>query len=50
LFGKLNQSLASIQQDHQPLEPDRQTSFVRLIIPVAKSGELIKDLKRVVPE
>ena len=50
LFGRLNQSLASIQQDHQPMEPDRQTSFVRLIIPVAKSGELIKDLKRVVPD
>ena len=50
LFGRLNQSLAVIQQDHQPLEPDRQTSFVRLIIPVAKSGEMLKDLKRVVPE
>ena len=50
LFGKLSQSLASVQQDQQPLEPDRETSFVRLIIPVAKSGELLKDLKRVVPD
>jgi hypothetical protein len=50
LFGRLSQPLASIQQDQQPLESDRQTSFVRLIIPVVKSDEMIKDLKRVVPE
>ena len=50
LFGRLRQSLASIERDHQPLEPDRQTSFVRLILPVSKSGEVIKDLKRVLPE
>jgi hypothetical protein len=50
LFGRLSQSLASIQHEHQPLEPDRETSFVRLILPVAKSGEVMKDLKRVLPE
>ena len=50
LFGRLSQSLASIERDHQRLEPDRQTSFVRLIIPVEKSGEVMKELKRVLPE
>ncbi len=50
LFGRLSQSLASVQHERQPLEPDRQTSFVRLILPVAKSGEVMKDLKRVLPD
>jgi hypothetical protein len=50
LFGRLNQSLASIEKNHQPLEPDRQNSFVRLIIPVTKSGEVMKELKRVLPD
>ncbi len=50
LFGRLSQSLASIERDHQPLEPDRQTSFVRLILPVTRSGEVLKELKRVLPD
>ena len=50
LFGRLSQPLATIEQDRQPLEPDRQTSFVRLILPVVRSGELLKDLRRLVPD
>ena len=50
LFGRLAQPLARIELDQQPLEPDRESSFVRLILPVEKSTELLKDLKRVVPD
>ena len=50
LFGRLNQPIATIRQDNETLQPDRESTFVRLILPVAKSGELLKDLKRVVPD
>ena len=50
LFGRVSQPLTTIDQDRQTLEPDRQTSFVRLILPVARSGELLNNLRRVVPD
>ena len=50
LFGRINQPIAAIQIDRETLKPDRESSFVRLILPVARSGELLKDLKRVVPD
>lgn len=50
LFGRLNQPLARIQQDGETLQPDRESSFVRVIMPVTKSGELMRELKRVVPD
>ena len=50
LFGRLNQPLATIRQDQETLPPDRESSFVRLILPVTRSGELMKELKRVVPD
>ena len=50
LFGRINQPIAAIQLDRETLKPDRESSFVRLILPVARSGELLKDLKRVVPD
>ncbi len=50
LFGQLKQSVATIQENHKPLEPDRQSSFIRLILPVAQPAELMKELKRVVPD
>lgn len=50
LFGRLQQSVSVIQQDQSTIEPDRQVSFVRLILPVTRSSEVIKDLRRVVPE
>jgi hypothetical protein len=50
LFGRIDQPLATLRQDQQVLTPDREASFVRLILPVYKSGELMNDLKRVVPD
>ena len=50
LFGRIDQSLATIREDGQPLKPDRRVSFVRLILPVTRSGELLKSLPRVVPD
>lgn len=50
LFGRIAQPVATIQQDRETLTPDRESTFVRLILPVARSGELLKDLKRVVPD
>ena len=50
LFGRLSQSVASIQQNQTTFEPDRQISFVRLILPVVRSTEVIKELRRVVPD
>ena len=50
LFGKLSQPVATIRQDDAPFEPDRQDSFVRLILPVTRSTEVVKELRRVVKE
>lgn len=48
LFGRIDHRVATIQQDQSPLEPDRETTFIRLILPVAKSTEVLKGLQRVV--
>lgn len=50
LFGRLTQPVARIELDQRPLESDSESSFVRLILPVEKSTELMKELKRVVPD
>ena len=50
LFGRINHSVATIQQDQTSLTPDRQMSFVRMIFPVARSSEVIRQLPRVVPD
>ncbi|WP_157605147.1 DUF4350 domain-containing protein [Schlesneria paludicola] len=50
LVGRLSQPVATIQQDQQALEPDRQATFIRLILPVAPASEVIRDLRRVVEE
>ncbi|HEY0982643.1 hypothetical protein, partial [Schlesneria sp.] len=50
LFGRLRQPIAGVELNQQPLEPDSEASFVRLILPVEKSTEVLKELKRVVPD
>lgn len=50
LFGRINQPVARISQDGEDLKPDRESSFVRLVLPVTRSGELMRELKRVVAE
>jgi hypothetical protein len=50
LFGRIKQSLMTVEQDGQQLPADRQAAFVRLILPVVRSSELVKELRRVVPE
>ena len=50
LFGRIDQPLTVVRQDETILQPDRESSFVRLILPVTKSGEVLKNLKRVVPD
>lgn len=50
LFGRLDQPVANVQLDQSPFESDRQVSFVRLILPVARSTEVLKELHRVVPD
>ena len=48
LIGRLSQPVATVQQDQGTLEPDRQATFVRLILPVAPASEVIRDLPRVI--
>lgn len=50
LFGRLSQPVSTIERDQKTTEPDRQAAFVRLILPVARPTEVMKDLRRVVPD
>lgn len=50
LLGRLSKPVSTIRQDGQTIEPDRLTTFVRVILPVERPSEMIKDLRRVVPE
>ena len=50
LFGRLSEPVATIMQDGESFEPDRQDRFIRLIMPVTRSAEKLKELRRVVPE
>ncbi|MBS0203165.1 MAG: hypothetical protein JSS49_09725 [Planctomycetes bacterium] len=47
LFGRLNASVATVKLDGAELTPDRESTFVRLVLPVTKVGSEIKrDLQR----
>jgi hypothetical protein len=50
LFGRLKQPVATVLENGTPIEPDRQTAFVRLILPVTTPSSLLKELQRVVPD
>lgn len=47
LFGRIKHRVAVIHQDQTTLEPDRESTFIRLILPVARPTEVIKELQRV---
>jgi hypothetical protein len=42
LFGRLNSPVASIKLDGQEIAPDRETTFIRIVLPVTKVGTNIK--------
>jgi hypothetical protein len=39
LFGRLNRSVADIQLDGQTVSPDREDTFVRIVLPVTQVGD-----------
>jgi hypothetical protein len=49
LFGRLRHPVAKVEWDKTTVEADREVTFVRLILPVKRSTEVIKQLPRVVP-
>jgi hypothetical protein len=50
LLGRLGQPVATIHQDGEVIEPDRRTTFIRLILPVERSSEVMRGLRRVVSD
>lgn len=48
LFGRLSQPAASLQFDKSPMTADRQDGFIRIVLPVTRSKEVLKHLERVV--
>ena len=50
LLGRLGQPVAKIRENGAEFSPERQASFVRLILPVARPTEVMKQLRRVVPD
>ena len=49
VFGRLAQPVANIQFDNTTMAADRQAGFVRLVLPVTRSKEVVKQLQRLVP-
>lgn len=50
LFARLKQSVALVKEGETAIQPDRRTTFIRVIMPVAPPTSLMKDLRRVVPD
>lgn len=46
LFGRIRVTTAKVYWDRAPIEADRETSFVRIILPVKRSTEVIKVLPK----
>ena len=44
LFGRLDASIAAVQLDGKPTVPDRETTFIRIVLPVKKVGDEIRRL------
>ena len=44
LFGRLDASVATVQLDGKPIAPDREITFVRIVLPVKKVGGDIRRL------